>query len=87
VGQAYRTYKGMVGFSNFSLSSEIYYSTQLVELFALVMGVLISVSGKQISQVFQSDFKRTWSTVTILFVGSVLLLNARSQSPFLYFQF
>ncbi len=87
VGQAYRTYKGMVGFANFSLSSEIYYSTQLVELFALVMGVLISVSGKQISQVFQSDFKRTWSTVTILFVGSVLLLNARSQSPFLYFQF
>lgn len=89
VGDAVRIYGGMIGLNGTALSPPMAYATQPIEYAALILGGMIAVFGAHLRTRFvmwPARPLRAAMPIALLFL-CVLVLNARTHSPFLYFQF
>lgn len=96
VSQAFVVYAGMLGANGVALSPEVVLLTRPSELLFLTLGCILAVdpvalvSGRLRAPVaVPSLVSGALTTVSplILFVLCTVVLHARSESPFLYFQF
>ncbi len=87
VGAAVDMYRGMIGLNGFALSPQAAYAIQSVELLALCLGAALSTAGGRLRTLLPTADRFAWTRATVLLVLSVMVLNARTHSPFLYFQF
>lgn len=88
VSDAVRMYVGMIGTNGLALSAESQLLTQPTEYIALLVGAFLSA----IAPALQRQRPSTMTSVSILrpmalFCVCVMVMNARLNSPFLYFQF
>ncbi|WP_234417020.1 MBOAT family O-acyltransferase [Loktanella sp. Alg231-35] len=88
VGDAFTMYVGMSGRNGVGISSATVYFNQPIEFIGLIVGALIACAP------WQGLLKRSRSAAfnpilvsPLLFACCTIVLNARSHSPFLYFQF
>ncbi len=87
VGQAFDMYRGMVGLNGISLTAEVFYATQSLELVALIVGCVLSTQAPRLQTAWPRVATGTWARTATLMVMSAMVLSARTYSPFLYFQF
>ena len=85
VSDAFTLYHGMLGGNGFAISAETVYLNQSLEFYALAIGCLLSVCGQQLKD-FANRPMPAFVPVAMLCLCT-MLLQARSHSPFLYFQF
>ncbi len=85
VADALTMYAGMIGMNGWAMSGATVYLNQPSEFLGLAIGSFIACQAwRFLPAIRLPDFG--WST-TSLFICCTLILNARSHSPFLYFQF
>jgi alginate O-acetyltransferase complex protein AlgI len=96
VGHAFDVYGGMIGLNGVAMTPEIVLLTRTSELLFLALGCVLSVAPAYVSRArtMPSAFVGTRfgtpmvsTTSLVLFVMCSIVMHARSESPFLYFQF
>lgn len=88
VADALQIYGGMIGLNGFGLRAESQFLTQPTEYIALAVGALLSTLGPALQRFLLSPLTSLSAMRPIaLFCLCVLVMNARLNSPFLYFQF
>ncbi|SMY07651.1 MBOAT family O-acyltransferase [Flavimaricola marinus] len=85
VEQALIMYAGMSGQTGFWISAETIYFNQPIEFAALLLGAGIAIYGPRIRQVRLPALAAV--TPTMLLLVCTVVMQARTHSPFLYFQF
>lgn len=88
VAAALTVYGGMLGLNGVAPSPGFAYATQPIELAALTLGGAVAVFGPKLKGLSTKSLRygAPASTAALLLL-SVMALNARTHSPFLYFQF
>jgi len=86
LAQALNIYAGMSGFNGFGLSAETGVSTQMTELFFLAIGIALALPLQRFPARRLPHAVATTAYCALL-TTSFMLMQARSDSPFLYFQF
>lgn len=88
VSDALTVYGGMVGLNGVALSSETVFLNQPTEYLALIIGCFLSISSADPGR-WTSRMQAPLTAISpvVLFAFCSIVLNARSHSPFLYFQF
>jgi alginate O-acetyltransferase complex protein AlgI len=85
VGDAFTMYAGMFGLTGFGISAETIYFNQPLEFAALMLGGALAVFGEQLKRLTVQPLV---PVMPIVLLGlCVIVLQARTHSPFLYFQF
>ena len=88
VKDALTMYRGMLGFNGIEVSTATVYFNQPIEFLGLAVGFLLAIAPalrpRKLAAKIQTDLQ---FVTPLLFVGCTIVLNARSHSPFLYFQF
>ncbi|MCH2076560.1 MAG: MBOAT family protein [Rhodobacteraceae bacterium] len=87
LADALAMYRGMLGLNDVALSSSFLYATQSVELLALCIGGTLATLGPRLKAMSVTPPQRGLTTTACLMIASTLVLSARLNSPFLYFQF
>lgn len=96
VGQALTLYQGMIGLNGLPLTGETLILMRPTEAICLLMGAVISVCpilGERQSLRIPKSINRPLAAYSasvgtfVLFCCCVTIMHARSESPFLYFQF
>ncbi len=85
VGEAWVMYIGMAGANGFAISAETIYFNQTIEFVMLGVGCVIAVMGPQLKELTSRPLPAFAPIALLCFC--TLLMQARSHSPFLYFQF
>lgn len=88
VAQAVAVYRGMLGIHGFSLSAEIAWQIQNIEVFALLLGFVLSLVGAGgAALVYRLPLLTRRIGAALLMTCACTALIAQTHSPFLYFQF
>ena len=88
VSDAFAMYRGMFGFTGFEVSAATIYFNQPIEFMGLAVGFVLAIVPSLKPRNSRTKTQTDLQFVTpLLFAGCTIVLNARTQSPFLYFQF
>jgi alginate O-acetyltransferase complex protein AlgI len=87
VDAALAMYRGMIGLNGGAMTAEISYAVQSIEVLALGVGAFLSTAGPRLASSVARAGQATWVGTTALLLMCVVVLSARTHSPFLYFQF
>ncbi|KNG93092.1 MBOAT family O-acyltransferase [Pseudaestuariivita atlantica] len=92
VGHAFAIYAGMAGLNGVALTAEMALLTRPTEVIALTLGIALSLHPVWLGRLRAPRMETLWAAsaglrMVALFALCAVIIQARGEAPFLYFQF